>query len=230
MTRPLRIAGVVSLALHLSIAAGVLWFGGRTLPLSDAPDKPVSVELVMVEQKGAGETVIHSPAPPPPEAVPPPNPPNPAPEPREAVLDGEGVADPAAAKPIPPALPQKPAPPPVVATAPPEINIGGTDSDSNAIVTGENVIPASPDKKARNRPPPYPEEAARRGQQGAVDVVIHVSPFGLTAGVDVLRSSGYASLDRAAREAVIEWRFLPAVKDGEPIPFDMPMRFVFSFN
>ncbi len=228
MKRPLLVAGLVSLALHLFIAAGVVWFGRRPLPVSDEPDKPVSVELVMVEQQGAGENVIQ--APPPPDAVRPPDPPGQPPQPREVTADGESPPEPAAAEPIPPAPRSKPAPPPVAAAAPPEINIGGTDSESNAIVTGENVIPASPDRKARNRPPPYPEEAARKGQQGAVDVVIHVSPYGLTAGVDVLRSSGYASLDRAARQAVIEWRFLPAVKDGAPIPFDMPMRFVFSLN
>ena len=32
-----------------------------------------------------------------------------------------------------------------------------------------------------------------------------------------VESSGYRSLDRAARDAVTAWHFLPAVKDGEPI-------------
>ena len=66
------------------------------------------------------------------------------------------------------------------------------------------------------------------GQHGTVVVLIHVSPAGTTAGVDLLRSSGYALLDRAARDAVLRWRFLPAVKDGQPVASDMTMGFEFD--
>ncbi|MDR3535407.1 MAG: energy transducer TonB [Acetobacteraceae bacterium] len=111
-----------------------------------------------------------------------------------------------------------------------EFNLGGTDSESNAVVKGKDVIPASVDQRVRNKPPIYPEDAVRRGQRGAVLVLIHVSPEGLTAGTDILQSSGVASLDQAALDAVRGWRFLPAVKDGAPVAFDMPMRFVFEFN
>jgi protein TonB len=132
----------------------------------------------------------------------------------------------AQAAPHPPAPPQPKAPPADV----PVFNLGGTDSETNAIVTGDQVIPASPDDKARNRPPVYPQQAALLRQQGAVIVMIHVSPQGTTQGVDIVQGSGYALLDRAVLDAVRNWRFLPAVKDGQPVPFDMPMRFVFQAN
>jgi protein TonB len=111
-----------------------------------------------------------------------------------------------------------------------EFNLGGTDSQSNAIASGNSIIPASLDKKVRNKPPIYPEEAVRLGQQGAVVLVIHVTPEGLTSGADIMQSSGSALLDQSARDAVMAWRFLPAVKDGAPVPFDLPMRFVFEFK
>ena len=130
------------------------------------------------------------------------------------------------AKPHPPVPPQPKAPPADV----PVFNLGGTDSESNAIVSGDQVIPASPDDAARNRPPVYPQQAAMLHQQGTVTVVIHVSPQGTTEGIDILQGSGHILLDRAVLDAVRNWRFLPAVKDGQPVPFDMPMRFVFQAN
>ena len=112
----------------------------------------------------------------------------------------------------------------------PEINLGGTDSETNALVSGPSVIPARVDAMFRNKEPVYPPEAVRRAEQGAVMLLIHVSPEGLASGVDVLKSSGYRSLDRAAREAVTAWHFLPAVKDGEPIAFDMALRVNFQLE
>ena len=79
-----------------------------------------------------------------------------------------------------------------------------------------------------NRPPEYPQQAALNGQHGTVVVLIHVSPAGTAAGVDLVRSSGYVLLDRAARDAVLRWRFLPAVKDGRPVASDMEMGFIFD--
>jgi periplasmic protein TonB len=108
------------------------------------------------------------------------------------------------------------------------VTLGGTDSPSDARAWGDRIIPATPDAVFHNRPPEYPAEAALNGEQGTVILMIHVSPAGSTAGVDVLRSSGYALLDRAARDAVLRWRFLPAVKDGQAVASDMRMGFVFD--
>ena len=108
------------------------------------------------------------------------------------------------------------------------MNLGGTESESNAVASG--VIPAGLDGRARNRPPVYPQEAARLGQQGAVVLLIHVSPDGAATGSDVVETSGYESLDQAAQQAVARWRFRPGLKDGHPVASDMPMRFVFEFN
>ena len=120
----------------------------------------------------------------------------------------------------------EPAPP--AAQPAPVVSLQGTDSPSNARAFGDRVIPAKPDAVFHNRPPEYPAEAALNGQQGVVVVVIHVSPAGTAVGVDLVRSSGYVLLDSAAREAVMRWRFLPAVKDGQPVASDMTMGFEFD--
>jgi periplasmic protein TonB len=135
--------------------------------------------------------------------------------PAPAALAAE--ASPPAAEPAPPA-----------AQAAPIVMLHGTDSPSEATAFGDHILPARPDAVFHNRPPEYPAEAAQNGEEGAVVLVVHISPSGRAAGVDVLSSSGYVLLDRAAMEAVSRWRFLPAVKDGEPVSSDMSMQFVFE--
>lgn len=233
---PLRVAGLVSLAIHAVVLAGLM-VGYRYTPDSsaDVPETPGAVELVMQEQKGVGPTtappepapVAAAPAPQQPE-LPVPPPPDPVTAADEALpLPPPPVPPPGA----PPDIPPPTTPPVQRAQEAPEINLGGSDSETNAIVLDSpNVIPASVDAKFRNREPVYPMEAARRAEQGAVILVIHVSPEGLTRGVDVAQSSGFTMLDSAARDAVWSWHFLPAVRDGRPIPFDMKLRVVFHLD
>jgi len=92
------------------------------------------------------------------------------------------------------------------------------------------VIPAGPDPKVHNREPIYPDAAARRGEQGMVILLIQVTPEGLPDVVDVAQSSGFTLLDRAARDAVATWRFVPAVRDGQPIPSSMALRIQFQLD
>jgi protein TonB len=132
----------------------------------------------------------------------------------------------AAAEPQVQDVPPNPAPP--VAQPTPKISLEGTDSPSDARAWGDRIIPAAPDAVFHNRPPEYPRDAAMNGEHGIVVVLIHVSPAGTADGVDLLRSSGYLLLDSAARQAVLRWRFLPAVKDGHPVASEMQMGFEFA--
>jgi protein TonB len=214
---------LVSVGLHVAlIGVAVLW-ATRSTPIALVPaDTPATVQLVM--SPPGGET--------PPAAAPQPEKP-PAPETKQE----------AAAAPEAPASTPTPedAPPPTTAPPPPSpatqasdskltFDFASVESDTNALVTGDLMVPPSVDVKYHNRKPNYPNEAALRGEQGSVVLLIHVTPDGLVGGADVVQSSGYASLDRAAREAVLTWHFLPSVKDGQPIPAAMPMRFVFTMD
>jgi periplasmic protein TonB len=233
----MRRFALISAGLHAALIAGFIAWFQHADPEADAPDTNGTVELVLLEQQGTGATT--------PPSVPAPEAATPAPEAAEPAAptpppatptDTAEAAEPLPLPPPPPPTPQpaRPSPPRPHAAAPPvqapEINLGGNDSETNAIVSGDQVVPASLDAKFHNKEPVYPPDAVRRAEQGAVMLLIHVSADGLTAGVEVLQGSGYVVLDRAARDAVVAWHFLPAVKDGQPIPFDMKLRVVFHLD
>jgi protein TonB len=239
----LRLAGLLSFGLHAALFAGLLLWFQHTPPTDNAPQTPGAVELVMLEQQGttaanpppepAPAAAIPAPPPPPPPAPPQTALPEPPPPDAETADEALPLPPPPVPPPAvaPPSVPPPPHPPVQRAQEAPQIDLAGNDSETNAIViAGPNVIPASIDAKSRNREPVYPVEAVRRAEQGAVILLIHVSPEGLPAGVDVAQSSGFVLLDRAARDAVWSWHFLPAVQDGRPIPFDMMIRVVFQLD
>jgi TonB family protein len=64
--------------------------------------------------------------------------------------------------------------------------------------------------------PEYSEEARKARWQGVVVLKIVVGPDGRTHEVQVLRSLGLG-LDEKAMEAVKQWRFEPAKKDGQNV-------------
>ena len=212
-------------------------------PSTAAP--PVPPPAPREPQPPAASNPLPPPPLPPPSAaealpLPPPLPPSPPPSsspaaatpPRPRVADREAAPLPPspAQAPTPPAAPATPTPPAPVADITPRVNLGGTDALSNVLVKGDHVIPAGPDPKVRNREPVYPFESVRRGQQGVVDLLIHVSPEGLPSQVAIEHSSGFDLLDRAARDAVASWRFVPAVRDGQPIPSSASVRIVFQLD
>ena len=81
-----------------------------------------------------------------------------------------------------------------------------------------------------NRPPVYPSAARQRGYEGNVLLAAEVRSDGHIGNVRVKRSSGYASLDNSAVEAVKAWRFEPAKRMGSPVDawVEIPIRFKLS--
>lgn len=268
--RFLLIALGLSVAAHIAAALLIILLP-RVLPRQADQHEPGTVELLMVEQKGARPSASGQPAPAQPAqtAPTPPRPPDPASQPQKPVESAKSAVPapaPSAAAPAPavPRNPDVPAPKPAeqppaktastdakpnpqpapaqpapakptpaqpAPTQPqqaPVFDLAGTESESNAVVLGGHVLPASRDDRFRNRPPIYPPEAEMRGDHGTVLVVIHVTEDGVAAGVDVAESSGVTALDRAAVEAVRKWHFRPALQEGHAVPFDMPFRFVFQ--
>jgi len=61
-----------------------------------------------------------------------------------------------------------------------------------------------------NPAPVYPALAIRSGEHGHVLLRVLVNPDGSAAHVEVRQSSGYRRLDKAARDTVQRWRFVPA--------------------
>lgn len=71
---------------------------------------------------------------------------------------------------------------------------------------------------AQATPPPYPGAAIRGQLEGTVLLQVLVGVDGAPIEVSVHRSSGHRVLDEAARRHVLrQWRFQPAVRNGEPV-------------
>jgi len=188
-----------SAMLHLAALSALLpWpSGGRDGPV-EAP--PIEVELVQQSDTTQGDARADAARTPEPVAEPTPADADSAPR----LAGGPRVA-----------------PGPASSAA---VNLGDADETQDGIdVTGQGVILPGPDSAFRNQPPTYPIEAARIGAQGKVSLVVHVSAQGLPQNVEVAGSSGVASLDRAARNAVRRWRFTWARINGTPVPFDYPL-------
>jgi len=63
----------------------------------------------------------------------------------------------------------------------------------------------------------YPMTAQRSGEQGDVYLKVFVHENGKTDRVQIAKSSGYADLDNAAIESVLNWRYIPAKRNGETV-------------
>lgn len=67
-------------------------------------------------------------------------------------------------------------------------------------------------------PPPYPREHLRNGDEGVVLLQVLVDVDGRPLQVDIAEGSGHRGLDRAAQRHVLaNWRFQPAMRDGQAV-------------
>ena len=80
------------------------------------------------------------------------------------------------------------------------------------------VVPPRFDADYLDNPAPvYPALSRRLGEQGRVLLRVHVLADGSASHVEVRESSGFERLDRAARETVARWRFVPARQGEQPV-------------
>lgn len=81
-----------------------------------------------------------------------------------------------------------------------------------------------------NPRPHYPWLSRQRGEEGRVVLRVGVDAQGHAVNVAIVASSGHGRLDRAAAEAVRNWRFTPARKAGRAVAdkVDVPIRFRIS--
>lgn len=70
-------------------------------------------------------------------------------------------------------------------------------------------------------PPRYPSQMMRRGKGGAVEMALRVDAQGLVAQATTIMSTDPA-FEKAVRDAMRQWRFLPA---GEESVFTLPVVF-----
>lgn len=105
---------------------------------------------------------------------------------------------------------------PAESTALPSVSDVTPSIASNASLAYESVIQ-----------PDYPRDARRRGEQGTVLLRVLVGRDGMPIEIAIEHSSGSRQLDRAAREAVLRWRFRPVRINGVTVPASglVPIKF-----
>ncbi|MDZ4338207.1 MAG: energy transducer TonB [Pseudomonas sp.] len=223
---------LLSLALHI---AGWLLHGDAQVPALSAAqtrEAPQVLRLAAVLQQAA------------PAPAKQPEQPRPQPQ-RQAVVPRKAqVPAPKPAMQAPVAKPK----PAVVAqptqNQPVQAQPTETASQSAAVLAAAQAAPAKPvaatpaaevlSTKPSFREPPrqpnYPSQARRRNQQGVVLVEVRLDERGQQRSLNLLRSSGVDSLDRAALEAVAKWRFRPETSGGQAVPsrVQIPIQFALT--
>lgn len=81
-----------------------------------------------------------------------------------------------------------------------------------AAVSGTVPPKATPDLEK----PIYPPDARARGEQGVVQLNLHVLSDGRVDDAQVLKSSGFPQLDDYAVRGARRWRLTPGTVDGKP--------------
>ena len=75
--------------------------------------------------------------------------------------------------------------------------------------------------------PAYPEELRQQGVQGEVGLQVAIDEKGTVSAVKVSRPL-HPYLDFAAVQAIRQWTFKPATKNGKPVPFTANITLVFD--
>jgi len=106
---------------------------------------------------------------------------------------------------------------------------GSTDRLVAAGVPGELTRKAVADFSSCAKPQ-YPHEELMAGHHGTTTLRFQVSAGGDVLDARVARSSGYASLDEAARAAILKCHFVPALKQGRAVQSWVPVQYVWTFK
>ncbi len=78
--------------------------------------------------------------------------------------------------------------------------------------------------------PVYPAASRRRGEEGTVVFSIEVLASGERGKIEMMSSSGYSRLDRAALEALEKAEFIPAALLGRPVSSTKRIAFTFRLE
>ena len=115
-----------------------------------------------------------------------------------------------------------PSPPPAPPAAPPSgpatVRLASGSQPPHAdLLDPEHSRFRAATQDTGNRMPAYPRDAALRFESGTVKLQLFVDPSGQVVNALVTHRSGSASLDRAAHDQALTWRFTPARRDGKPV-------------
>ena len=110
-----------------------------------------------------------------------------------------------------------------ISVAVPAVSASG-NQEKRIRVGGEIKEP----KKIKDVKPVYPEDAEKAGIQGIVILETIIGTDGSVQEAKILR--GVAQLDKAALDAVIQWRYTPTLLNGEPVEIVMTVTVSFKLG
>jgi D-alanyl-D-alanine endopeptidase (penicillin-binding protein 7) len=76
--------------------------------------------------------------------------------------------------------------------------------------------------------PQYPQADIAAGHEGTVTVNFRIDASGFVTDSTIVGSSGYASMDEAARSALHRCRFAPALRNGQPVSTWQPVQYIWT--
>jgi protein TonB len=128
-----------------------------------------------------------------------------------------------------------PKPPDLPASAPPRRDAETQPAKSHIASVADAAGQSAPQSLVReatplydrNPPPPYPQQARKRGFQGRVILKVLVGRDGRVADIGLQESSGHSILDNIALETVRAWEFTPGRRGEDPVEMwiGVPMLF-----
>jgi len=139
-------------------------------------------------------------------------------------LDPEPRADDPAPLEAPLLAPDEPAPPPQFLLDAVVVPLPRGDDPRWELYAGARrpepaaAAPAPAPLRVDGDPPVYPERSLRRGEEGTVLCRLHLASDGAVTSVEVVESSGFERLDRAAAAALARWRVLRTAGDARELP------------
>lgn len=222
-----RQAILASCLVHCLLLAGAGWLGGGLLA---STAEPQTIEMELVSQALEPE---------PPDSLPAALP---AAAPRADKIPAPAVKAPEVVQPVSQPVAVNEVAMESFVPVMPAAGAAGQDSDSRAVTAAAGGGAGAAGATASGRiagprilqkvDPVYPESARKEGVTGSVGVRIEVLESGRPGQVELQRSSGRASLDQAALDAVRRWRFVPAqVADtGRPVRCYTTLSVVFKLN
>ncbi|MEI7381415.1 TonB family protein [Pectobacterium versatile] len=243
-SRPERwLAVIATLLLHAAVLA--LFNSASTPPVTvPARPQPVSIELVAAAAEPVLQAQHAEPEPIEPDVVTPP--PELTPPPVDKLVDDNALLPPVLEKKEPEKKPE-PAPkkvavkknPPAPAPKPQAEAASATAPITPAPVAQKAVAqpvdapltpPLANADYLHNPAPSYPDVAISRGYEGTVLLNVQVRADGKVQTIRIHQSSGYPSLDDAARDTVRRWSFVPARRGSQPVSGWVVVPVDFSLN
>ena len=112
-----------------------------------------------------------------------------------------------------------------VAVAAPAVSAAFDPMQNKRVRVGGDV---KEPKKIKDVKPAYPEDAKNAGVQGIVILETIIGTDGSVQEAKVLRP--VPMLDKAALDAVIQWRYTPTLLNGEPVEVVMTVTVTFTLN